>query len=216
MKNRDYKNFSKGSVFHIYNRGNNKENIFRDENDFRAFLFRLGLVMGYEAKELENYSTMYLPYSRIRISGYKKDDFKIHAFCIMPNHFHLLVEQCGEISISKLILKTCTSYAMYFNKKYGRVGHLFQDQYKAVLVESNPQLMWVTAYIHMNPVRGKIVNHPQKYEWSSYCDYIDTRKLPITYRDFLMETFGTNKNFETETLSLANSTDMPRVTLGRD
>ncbi len=200
MNNRDYKEFIQGVIAHVFNRGNNKDKIFFDEQDYKAFLFRLGLALGYDEKELRNEELLSLPNSRIRITDTNKNDFRLHAFCLMPNHFHLLIEQTGNNSISKIISKVCTSYAKYINKKYGRVGHVFQDQYKAVQIEDNEQLMWVSAYIHMNPVKDDLSRHPSKYIWSSYNDYVGNRKLPITYTDLLKSVF-TNEDFEKETLN---------------
>ena len=200
MNNRDYKNFTSNTLFHIYNRGNNKEKIFADEQDYGAFLLRLGLVLGFKIDELQNYKQLHFPNSRIRITEFSKEAFKIHSFCLMPNHFHLIIEQCGQENISNLILKLCTSYAKYFNKKYSRVGHLFQDQFKAVLIESNEQLMWLSSYIHMNPVKDKLVNRPEEYEWSSYLDFSSKRSLPIVQTDLLLSIFEP-KNFEKETLA---------------
>jgi REP element-mobilizing transposase RayT len=203
MKNRDYKEFSAGNFYHIYNRGNNKEKIFFDEQDYRFFLFRLGLALGFEIKELSNNLITSVPYSRIRITGSNRNNFKLHSFCLMPNHFHLLIEQVKNEPISKLILKVCTSYVVYINKKYKRVGHLFQDQYKSVCIEDDSQLMWTAAYIHMNPVKDRIVKSPEKYEWSSYKDYVEERNLPIVHTKFLRDLFGNTKDFETETLRLS-------------
>ena len=200
MKNRDYKNFVPGNIFHIYNRGNNKENIFFDEQDYRAFLFRLGLCLGSTEEELNKEKLISMPYSRIRITDMDKNNFKLHVFCLMPNHFHLMVEQIGDISISNLMLKLCTSYAKYINKKYERVGHIFQDQFKAILIEDNSQLMWTSAYIHMNPVKDKLVKHPAEYLWSSYNDYANKRNLPIVNKELLLGTFGDVKNFTEQTL----------------
>src|ERR1035437_5759163 len=138
MRNRDYKDLAPGTVVHVYNRGNNKEKIFFDRQDYKAFLFRLGLAIGFEEKELQKENLLSLPYSRIRISNANKDNFKLHAFCLMPNHFHLLIEQCENESISKIISRICTSYSMYFNKKYKRVGHVFQERFKSNLIEDDP------------------------------------------------------------------------------
>jgi len=201
MKNRDYKNFVPGIIMHIYNRGNNREKIFFDKSDYRAFLFRLGLALGIEKETLQRESFLSIPYSRIRINA-DKDLFRIHAFCLMPNHFHLIVEQTGNVPISKLLSQLCTSYAMYMNKKYERVGHIFQDQFKAVLIENNPQLMWVSAYIHMNPVKGKIVKHPSEYLWSSYSDYANDRNLPIVNKELLLSIFEDKENFIKQTFTI--------------
>ena len=194
MKNRDYKNFLPGAIVHVYNRGNNREKIFFDEQDYKGFLFRIGLALGIEIEILQGESLLSVPYSRIRING-NKDLFKLHAFCLIPNHFHLLIEQCGDISISKLISQLCTSYSMYINKKYKRVGHVVQDQFKSVLIENNPQLMWISSYIQTNAVKDKLVKHPKDYKWSSYNDYAYDRNLPIINKDLLLSTFGDKKNF---------------------
>ncbi len=207
MNNRDYKEFASGSIVHVYNRGNNKEKIFFDEQDYRAFLFRLGLALGFNEKELSSHSLISMPYSRIRITNTNKDDFRLHSFCLMPNHFHLLIEQRKDNSISMLVLKICTSYAKYINKKYSRVGHIFQDKFKSVIIEDDPQLMWVSAYIHMNPVKDRLVKHPRDYKWSSYNDFTEKRNLNIVHTDFLKSIFG-KENFEKETLILSKDGDV--------
>jgi REP element-mobilizing transposase RayT len=200
MKNRDYKNFTSGTIVHVYNRGNNREKIFLDQDDYKAFLFRIGLTLGVESEILQKNNLLSIPNSRIRINA-NKNLFELHAFCLMPNHFHLLIEQTGNVSISKFISQICTSYAMYINKKYKRVGHVFQDKFKAVLIENNPQLMWTSSYIHMNAVKDKIVKHPSEYSWSSYNDFTHNRNLPIVSKQLLLETFGNTKNFTRETLN---------------
>jgi REP element-mobilizing transposase RayT len=199
MNNRDYKNFAPGAIFHIYNRGNNKEKIFFDEQDYKALLFRLGLCLGFTEEELNQEKLIAMPYSRIRITDMNKSNFKIFAFCLMPNHFHFLIEQIGDTPISKLIAKLCMSYVKYINKKYKRVGHIFQDQFKAVLMENNSQLMWTSSYIHMNPVKDGLVKHPKDYKWSSYNDYFSNRNLPIVNKEFLIETFGDVNNLIEQT-----------------
>ena len=199
MKKRDYKNFAQGSMAHIFNRGNNKEKIFFDEQDYKAFLFRIALALGFSEKELLSERTLTMPYSRIRIEGIK-NLFVIHAFCLMPNHFHIIIEQLGNVPISNLISKVCTSYAKYINKKYKKVGHVFQDCFKATLIEDDEQLMWVSAYIHMNPVKDKLVSHPSKYKWSSYNHLTGGDNL-ILCSKFLKEKLGEKSNFEKETLN---------------
>jgi|SRR3989339_483840 len=202
MVNRDYKNFSKGSIYHIYNRGNNKEIIFRDEQDYRAFLFRLGLVFGISKENLNKCEITKSPKSRIRIVSFDSKDFKLHAFCLMPNHFHLLIEQCSEESISKLILKISTSFSKYINIKYKRVGHVFQDRFKSVRIKTNPQLMLLSSYIHMNPVKDRVVNEPGDYKWSSYLDYLSDRNNLIIHTEFLTKVFGSKNNFVNENIKL--------------
>ena len=184
-----------GSIHHVYNRGNNKERIFYDEQDYRAFLYRLGLAIGIEPEILNNEEFTRAPKSRVRILKPYKGQFKIHAFCIMPNHYHILIEQLSDTLIYKLIHKVCTSFSMYMNKKYKRVGHIFQDRFKSVLMESDRQLMWNVSYIHMNPVKSGLVTNPYDYKWSSYNDYVSNRKLPLTYTEFSISVFGGKENF---------------------
>jgi len=200
MNNRDYKKFGIGNMVHIYNRGNNKEKIFLDKQDYKAFLFRLGLVLGLEPEEMNN-EMLLLPFSRIRISSPGRNKFLLHSFCLMPNHFHLLVEQNSDIPISEFVLKLCTSYAKYFNKKYGRVGHVFQDQYKSVVLKDNTQLMWTICYIHMNPVKGKLAKNPGDYLWSSYKDFALDRDLPIISKNFVIGLFENKENLINQTFS---------------
>ncbi len=201
MNNRDFKEFAPEKIYHIYNRGNNKEKIFFEEQDYRVFLFRLGLCLGFNEKELNKEKLMAMPYSRIRITETNKSNFKLYAFCLMPNHFHLLIEQVQDTSISNLISKLCTSYAKYINKKYKRVGHVFQDKFKAVLIENNSQLMWTSSYIHMSTVKDKITKHPSEYNWSSYNDYVSNRNLPIVSKEFLIKTFESVENLAEQTLN---------------
>lgn len=210
MKNRDYKNFAPGKIVHVYNRGNNREKIFYEQTDYKAFLFRIGLALGIEAKILQKENLLSVPFSRIRIDA-KNNLFKIHAFSLMPNHFHLLIEQTGNISISKFVSQICTSYAMYINKKYKRVGHVFQDKFKSVEIKNNPQLMWTSVYIHMNAVNDKIVKNPREYKWSSYNDYADDRNIPIVSKNLLLSIFSNKQNFieQTNLLKIDNVKDGP-------
>lgn len=203
MRRRDHKKFTTGSIHHIYNRGNNKERIFFDEQDYRAFLFRISLALGIDPKIIDKEELLRMPKSRIRISTSKKDIFKLHSFCLMPNHFHLLLEQCEEGSISRFIHKISTSFSMYINKKYKRVGHVFQDRFKSVLIESNNQLMWASSYINMNPVKDGLVINPYEYKWSSYNDFADNRNLPIISKDLIGEIFNSKENFIRETFTLS-------------
>ena len=189
MLRRDYKLSGPGEFYHIYNRGNEKRNIFREQTDYEFFIWRLAHNL-FPERFPNKHRTPPLPTKA----------FSLISYCLMPNHFHLLLKQEKEISPSKLLLRLCTSYSMYFNKKYKRVGHLFQDQFKAVLIENNPQLMWISAYIHMNAVKDKIVKHPSEYKWSSYNDFVGKRNLLIVNKEFLIGTFGDVSNFIQQTL----------------
>lgn len=158
MKNkRDYKNFTRGNYYHIYNRGNEKHPIFRDTEDYRVFIFFLEEAL-YPEKSSNSIGS--------RRALLPVGSFTLTAYCLMPNHYHLLLRQESNLSISKLISKICTSYSKYFNKKYDRVGHLFQGTFKSTLIESDEQFQWTIEYIRQNPVKAGLVFTHSEYQWS--------------------------------------------------
>ncbi|MEK7534935.1 MAG: transposase [Patescibacteria group bacterium] len=138
-----YKDSAEGAVYHLFNRGNRKQSIFEKDSDRR---FYLSLLKRY----------------------CREANFSIIAYCLMSNHVHLLVRQNGEETPSRLIARLHTSYAMYFNDEYKKVGHLFQGRYKQKIVGDDNYLLQLISYLHMNPVKDNIVSSPEKYDWSSF------------------------------------------------
>lgn len=134
------------ALYHIITRGNQKQNVFQDTDDYSRYLTIL--------------------------SAYKeKYGFILHAFVLMSNHLHLLIETPGP-PLSKIMQGINQSYTMYFNKKYGTVGHLFQGRYKAILCDRDRYQLCLVKYIHLNPVRAGIVAAPEEYRWSSHQYYL--------------------------------------------
>ena len=133
--------YTKNSFYHIYNRGNNKKLIFYEVGDYERFVKRL--------------------------FQYKKDyDLEIYAYCLMPNHFHLLIRLGRhEEAISKYIHRCMTSYVMYFNKKYGFVGRLFQGPFRVKKLSTVKSILRVILYIENNPVDAKLVKASSDYRW---------------------------------------------------
>lgn len=206
MNNRDYKVFRPENYYHVYNRGVGKIDIFRDDQDFRFFLSRLeenlfpgslpdGAHQGIIRKAHTPYIRKSLP----------KDAFSLINYCLMPNHFHFLIRQDTDLPISKLLLKVCGGYSKYFNIKYDRVGSLFQDQFKAVWVDSDSYLVWLSAYIHQNPKVAGLVTNVEDYNWSSYPDYIGIRQGNLIDKTLIIGMFKDNpkayKNFVEESLN---------------
>jgi putative transposase len=150
------KQFIEDGYYHLYNRGVDKRIIFIDEQDYAVFL---GYLKEYLAPPPNAGSD---PHSLSL-------EIDLLAFCLMPNHYHLLVKQKSKNGITKLIRAICTNYVMYFNKKYQRVGTLFQGKYKAVLVDTDEYLLHLSRYIHLNPYPG---SDPKKYKYSSYNYYL--------------------------------------------
>ena len=139
-----------GALYHVTSRGNEKQEIFLEDSDRKRLL---GI--------LEDYHDRF--------------DLVVHCFVLMGNHYHLTLET-PQGNLLKVMHGINSSYTGYFNRKYGRVGHLFQGRYRGILVDKNSYLLELTRYVHLNPVRAKIVERPEGYAWSSYPGYISKRK----------------------------------------
>ena len=157
-----------GAVYHIMSRGVGRGKIFLDEKDYAQFL-------EYIEKAAEKFN------------------LEIFSFVLMSNHYHLLL-RINKPNLSKAVQWIKTSYAVYFNRRYHRFGHLFQDRYKSILVGEEPYWYRLSVYIHLNPVRAGIVNNPQDYKWSSYHDYVDMQKSHLWVKsEKLLEGFGNTR-----------------------
>ena len=190
MNNRDYKIFAPNTFHHVYNRGNGKMDIFKDTQDFSNFYKRLEIVIG----KSQNAMVPIVQWAPLRITRFAKDKFSLLSYSLMPNHFHFLIRQNSDIPVSNFISKLCSSYEKYFNKKYGHVGGLFQDQFKSVLIENDSYLLWLSAYIHQNPVVAGLVRDIKDYPYSSYPDYCSSREAGITDKNLILGIF--NNNYE--------------------
>lgn len=91
----------------------------------------------------------------------------IHAYCLMPNHFHLLLET-GNINMGDFMRSLASKYAIFYNLKYKQKGHVFESRYKSCLVDTDEYFLQVSRYIHLNPVKANMVRNPESYKWSSY------------------------------------------------
>ena len=140
---------SESGIYHIVLRGINKQTIFYDDEDKEVFLNRLKLI--------------------------KTDKpYKIYAFCLMSNHVHLLVKEIEE-SISKLFLKILSSYVYWYNRKYERIGNLFQDRFKSEVINTDSYMLCAARYIHQNPIKAGLEKAIGEYKWSSYNVYINDK-----------------------------------------
>lgn len=132
--------FERGGVYHVYNRGNRKKRVYYDEKDYLRFIERL-----YE------------------FSGDLGVDILVH--CLMINHYHLILLQCGIKPISKLMQRLGIAYAMYVNKRYGLVGHVFQGRYQVKRVMTEQGFRRLVEYIRDNPVKEGLVKESYNYRW---------------------------------------------------
>lgn len=177
-------------IYHVYNRGVEKRRIFNNRSDYKRFIATLDYYQ-YEGPKpkLSNY----FKYQTFKINPINKI-VQVLAYCLMPNHFHLLVKQTKNNGITEMITKTSLSYAKYYNTKYNRVGPLLQGQFKAVLVESDEQLVHLSRYIHLNPISSFLVENLREYEWSSYSEYIrGVEKICLT--KYILNFFKNSKEY---------------------
>lgn len=181
------KSYAENSYYHIYNRGVEKRLIFLDKQDYAVFLSYLrDYLMPKDEEELmerlADPQTSYKEKDKIlkilRLNNFV-DEITLIAYCLMPNHFHLLIKQKSAGSIDKFMNSLGTRYTMYFNRKYKRVGSLYQDVYKAVLVETDEQLLHLTRYIHRNSSDMLASQGDALHAWfsqpSSYPEYLGQR-----------------------------------------
>jgi len=208
--------FVENQIYHIYNRGVEKRDIFLDDKDYLRFIhdlfefndrdpaFNVAYYFNSKSKEVKS---QYLEKERKP----RKLLVEILLFTLMPNHFHLLLKQKQENGIVKFMQKLGTGYTNYFNKKYDRVGGLFQGRFKAVLINEEAHLIHIPFYFHTNPIdliygsstsidwRGQI-EFLENYRWSSFLDYIGKKNFPsVTSRKFLLEFWGGEKEYRKET-----------------
>lgn len=170
------KEYVKGAYYHLYNRGVNKQNIFQDEQDYKTFLSYLKFYL--TAPTLRGDSLkVQSPPSR-QLNNYQ-DKISLISYCLMPNHFHLMIQQHSEDAINYFMRSLATKYVRYFNKKYSRIGPLFQGTYKAVRITNEYQFTYLTKYIHRNPLSlstykdsPRRLCHLSDYKYSSYPNYL--------------------------------------------
>lgn len=135
---------SSTGIYHIMVRGINRQDIFHSEEDHQRYL-------------------------DILLKIKREEDVEIWGYCLMSNHLHLLIRE--ETALSKIMKRVGSSYAYWYNWKYHRSGHLFQDRFKSEKIETDAYLMTVIRYIHQNPIKAGMVSKPEEYRWSSCRDY---------------------------------------------
>jgi REP element-mobilizing transposase RayT len=157
-----------GAFYHVMNRGNAGEKIFAGKRDREKFL-------EYVEKAVERFSLV------------------VHSYCLMDNHYHLLIET-PESNLSSAVQWLNVSYAVYFNRKWQRRGHLFGGRFKAILIDADEYLKQLSRYIHLNPVRAKVTKRPGDYAWSSYNAFLAKDKAPEWLEvKWLLAQFGRKK-----------------------
>ncbi|MEW6407060.1 MAG: transposase [Patescibacteria group bacterium] len=132
-----------GFVYHVINRGNNRQDVFKDNDDFTAYL-----------EIIKRFKTKY--------------QFKLYAYCLMNNHVHLIIEPTKPNTLSKIVQSITLSHIRLYHYKYKSSGHIWQGRFKNPLIQTDEYLLECIKYIELNPVRANIVSKPEDYLWSSY------------------------------------------------
>ena len=152
---RPLREISSTGIYHVMLRGINRQVIFEHPVDYRKFIDLLCLMVS-PSDELGRA----LP-----------SLCRIYAYCLMPNHIHMIIQEKSE-NLSTVIHRIATAYALYYNMKYERCGHLFQDRFKSEPVNDEAYFVTLLRYVHQNPVAGGLCKHVVDYEWSSWGEYI--------------------------------------------
>ena len=170
--------FAPGLLYHVIVRGNQRQKTFLDDLDYKIYLQRL-------------------------VKYRRKYNHSVYAYCLMPNHVHLLVESSDQ-PLSKFMQGIQQSYSQYFNLRHRKVGHVFQGRYKAIICQRDEYLLELIRYIHLNPVRAGIVKRPERYSYSGHQTYLGIKPIEAidptkilklfggrgAYRRFILESLG--------------------------
>ncbi|MEK7634235.1 MAG: transposase [Patescibacteria group bacterium] len=198
------KTYIENGYYHIYNRGVEKRKIFLDEQDYRVFLSYLKIYLSPKIDStneiVSNKNGDYEDKNKVISEIYKLNNFynkiDLISYVLMPNHFHLEIKQKKIKEITSFMQSLITKYSKYFNKKYERVGPLFQSRYKAVLIQNVEYLLYLSRYIHLNPVELLTKNQSLiQYPWSSYPAYLKKVNLSWLKTDSISDNFLENGIF---------------------
>jgi putative transposase len=168
------KQYKDNSYYHIYNRGVEKRTIFTDEKDYKTFLSYLQIYLSTQEKKPtrlnlvgKNWRERQFIIRSLSLNNFS-EEIDLLAYCLMPNHFHLLLKQKPATAIKSFMQSLATKYSIYFNRRHDRVGSLFQSVFKAVEIKSEEQLVYLSKYIHLNPIEANLPN----WKYSSLSNYL--------------------------------------------
>ena len=183
-----------GNFYHIYNRGVEKRPVFMDDEDRMVFMHHICSLNSVQVQHN-------LSRDRSCFDAQSENLVNVHGFCLMNNHYHLLLEEIVEGGISKFMQKIGTGYTMYFNKKYNRSGVLFQGKYKSKHIHTDSHFNYILNYIHLNPYdqgRTLIMENLLKYKWSSLPIYLGVREAKFqehVVTEYFLDYFGGNDGY---------------------
>lgn len=181
------------TYYHVYNRGVEKRKVFLDDEDYAVFLGLIKRLLG-DSPETDSQGREY---------DWIAKNVELVAFCLMPNHFHLLLYQLELDGVTRLLRSVCSAYTTYFNKKYNRVGPLFQGIFKASYINNDAYISYIVRYIHRNP------SNYMKWQWSSLAYWLEEKQAtwvvpqrlnemnPTQYKEYINDdnSFKTSKEY---------------------
>jgi len=167
---KDTLTWQKGMYYHIYNRGVGKSTLFRESTNY---LFVIEKIQAYR----------------------KQNNLTVIAYCLMPNHYHLLVRQDGDEPAGNLPQSVFNSYSKAYNKRYGHSGTLFEGRFRARPIQNSSHLLHLCRYIHGNPVKDGLVTDPADWNWSNYLDWLGERDGNLVDREFIQRQFGSAQEY---------------------
>ena len=176
--------YQPGSYYHIFNRGAHQRSIFKDNENY---LFVL--------RKIKQYSDQF--------------QHTIIAYCLMPNHYHLLIRQDGGFKASLLPQQVFNSYTKAFNKRYNHSGTLFEDSFHIKIIQETSHLLHLCRYIHGNPVKDGFVSDPSDWEYSNYREFIGTRNGSLFDPEFFTEYFSDTKDYLDFVMDDLSSRNLP-------
>lgn len=183
MPRRDVE-FVQHGYYHIYNRGAGRHNLFIEEDNYLYVL------------------------RRTKTYG-KEFNLIVIAYCLMPNHYHFLIRQDGEIPVGELPKRVFGGYSRAVNKRYGWSGTLFEGRFNAKVVTSDAHLIHLCRYIHANPVKDGIVAHPDEWPYSNYLEWMGQRSGTLVDRQFIRDMFGDATSYEAFVLEYLQTWHLP-------
>lgn len=184
--------FADGEFYHVYNRGVEKRTTYLIDRDYQRFLKTL------DHYRFKNPPARFSFKNRPSLINKVKDDqllVEVISFCLMPNHFHLLLRQVSEGGITIFMSKVLNSYTKYFNIKHKRIGPLFQSSFKAKRVEDNEQLIHLSRYIHLNPLIDYLAKDLASYKYSSCPEFLG-RNYGFCLTGPILNQFSSSEDYE--------------------
>lgn len=205
-----------GEIYHITNRGIDHRPVFTEKREFKRALQTIYFYQFVSPSiKLSKFLLLSLADQKDYLDKLNKSSkrlVEIFSYCLMPNHFHFLLRQAQEKGITQFISQFENSYTRYFNTRHRRVGPLFLDQFKAVRIESEEQLVHVSRYIHLNPyssfiVKNQIVKNQKellKYPWSSLPEFLDPKMEGICQKEMILDYFQDSEAYKNFVLDQAD------------